>query len=74
MQNNTILIIISEATARAAKLGHQQVLWLFGPDRELTEVGSMNIFIVFINEQGGQYLALNGLYDNIWKYRANILV
>ncbi|XP_032511906.2 branched-chain-amino-acid aminotransferase, cytosolic isoform X1 [Danaus plexippus] len=53
-----------EATARAAKLGHQQVLWLFGPDRELTEVGAMNIFMVYINDQGERQLStppLNGL-------------
>ncbi|CAH0668998.1 unnamed protein product [Spodoptera exigua] len=53
-----------EATARAAKLGHHQVLWLFGPNHELTEVGAMNIFIVYINEQGDKQLStppLNGL-------------
>ncbi|XP_038213500.1 branched-chain-amino-acid aminotransferase, cytosolic [Zerene cesonia] len=53
-----------EITSRAAKLGHQQVLWLFGPNQELTEVGAMNIFIVYINEQGDKQLStppLNGL-------------
>ncbi|CAB3224983.1 unnamed protein product [Arctia plantaginis] len=53
-----------EATARAAKLGHQQVLWLFGPNHELTEVGAMNIFMVHINDQGDKQLStppLNGL-------------
>ncbi|CAH2979510.1 unnamed protein product [Chilo suppressalis] len=53
-----------EATSRAEKLGHQQVLWLFGPNHELTEVGAMNIFIVYINEHGDKQLAtppLNGL-------------
>ncbi|KAJ8726927.1 hypothetical protein PYW08_015324 [Mythimna loreyi] len=53
-----------EATARAAKLGHHQVLWLFGPNHELTEVGAMNIFVVYINEQGDKQLStppLNGL-------------
>lgn len=48
-----MLIIIAEATVRAANLGHQQVLWLFGPNHELTEVGAMNIFMVYINDQGG---------------------
>lgn len=47
-------LFYTEATARAAKLGHQQVLWLFGPNHELTEVGAMNIFMVHINEQGGK--------------------
>ncbi|XP_063530400.1 branched-chain-amino-acid aminotransferase, cytosolic isoform X1 [Cydia strobilella] len=41
-----------EATTRAAQLGHHQVLWLFGPDHQLTEVGAMNIFMVYINENG----------------------
>ncbi|CAG4940512.1 unnamed protein product [Colias eurytheme] len=53
-----------EITSRAAKLGHQQVLWLFGPNQELTEVGAMNIFIVYINEHGDKQLStppLNGL-------------
>lgn len=26
--------------------GYHQVLWLFGPDRQLTEVGAMNLFVV----------------------------
>lgn len=38
----------------ASKLGHHQVLWLFGPDHQLTEVGAMNIFAVYVNEQGGK--------------------
>ncbi|KAI5641971.1 amino-transferase class IV domain-containing protein [Phthorimaea operculella] len=53
-----------EATARAAKMGHHQVLWLFGPDHQLTEVGAMNIFMVYINDQGERQLStppLNGL-------------
>ena len=35
----------------AAELGYQQILWLFGPEDELTEVGMMNLFcIVQIDE------------------------
>ncbi|KAK4701709.1 branched-chain amino acid aminotransferase, partial [Phenoliferia sp. Uapishka_3] len=30
----------------AAKEGYQQILWLFGPEHELTEVGTMNLFAV----------------------------
>lgn len=37
----------------AASKGLQQVLWLYGPDHELTEVGTMNIFVYFVNENGG---------------------
>lgn len=29
----------------AQKKGCEQVLWLYGPDHELTEVGTMNIFV-----------------------------
>ncbi|CAK1551717.1 unnamed protein product [Leptosia nina] len=53
-----------EITSQASKLGHQQVLWLFGPNQELTEVGAMNIFLVYINEHGDKQLStppLNGL-------------
>ncbi|XP_076450342.1 branched-chain-amino-acid aminotransferase, cytosolic-like isoform X2 [Babylonia areolata] len=42
----------------------QQVLWLFGEDHMLTEVGTMNLFIYWINEQGEEELLtppLNGL-------------
>lgn len=39
----------------AASKGLQQVLWLYGPDHELTEVGTMNIFMFYINENGGKY-------------------
>ncbi|KAF9014926.1 branched-chain amino acid aminotransferase II [Cyathus striatus] len=31
----------------AAKLGYQQNLWLHGPEHLLTEVGTMNMFVVF---------------------------
>ncbi|CAI9731897.1 branched-chain-amino-acid aminotransferase, cytosolic-like [Octopus vulgaris] len=42
----------------------QQVLWLFGEDHQLTEVGTMNLFIYWINEDGEKELItppLNGL-------------
>lgn len=32
----------------------QQVLWLYGEDNELTEVGTMNIFMVYINDSGSK--------------------
>lgn len=37
----------------AASKGLQQVLWLYGEDHQLTEVGTMNIFMFWINDQGG---------------------
>ena len=37
----------------AASKGLQQVLWLYGPDHQVTEVGTMNIFMFFVNDNGG---------------------
>ncbi|XP_030381301.1 branched-chain-amino-acid aminotransferase, cytosolic [Scaptodrosophila lebanonensis] len=48
----------------AAARGLQQVLWLYGEDHQLTEVGTMNIFMFYINDKGEQELItppLNGL-------------
>lgn len=39
-----------KAQALAAKQGYQQVLWLFGDNDEITEVGAMNVFFFLINE------------------------
>nr|BAE88321.1 unnamed protein product [Macaca fascicularis] len=36
----------------ARKQGCEQVLWLYGPDHQLTEVGTMNIFIYWTHEDG----------------------
>ncbi|XP_015977999.1 branched-chain-amino-acid aminotransferase, mitochondrial [Rousettus aegyptiacus] len=36
----------------ANKKGCDQVLWLYGPDHQLTEVGNMNIFIFWTREDG----------------------
>ncbi|ELK18565.1 Branched-chain-amino-acid aminotransferase, mitochondrial [Pteropus alecto] len=36
----------------AKKKGCQQVLWLYGPDHQLTEVGTMNIFVFWTHEDG----------------------
>jgi branched-chain amino acid aminotransferase len=41
-------------SSEAEKRGCQQVLWLFGEDHQLTEVGAMNLFTYWINEQGGK--------------------
>lgn len=48
----------------AASKGLQAVLWLYGEDHQLTEVGTMNIFMFYINDQGEKELVtppLNGL-------------
>ncbi|XP_007536049.1 branched-chain-amino-acid aminotransferase, mitochondrial isoform X2 [Erinaceus europaeus] len=36
----------------AKNKGCEQVLWLYGPDQQLTEVGTMNIFIYWTHEDG----------------------
>ena len=36
--------------------GCQQVLWLYGEDNQITEVGTMNLFLYWINEDGGNVL------------------
>ena len=35
----------------AERFDCQQCLWLFGPDHEITEVGAMNLFVLF--DHGG---------------------
>ncbi|XP_063292921.1 branched-chain-amino-acid aminotransferase, cytosolic-like [Pelobates fuscus] len=48
----------------ATKEGCQQVLWLYGDDHQVTEAGTMNFFLYWINEQGEEELLtppLNGL-------------
>ncbi|CCF59786.1 hypothetical protein KAFR_0H03760 [Kazachstania africana CBS 2517] len=38
----------------AAQRGYQQNLWLFGPEKNITEVGTMNAFFVFSNPNTGK--------------------
>ncbi|XP_073427225.1 branched-chain-amino-acid aminotransferase, mitochondrial [Dendrobates tinctorius] len=48
----------------AAKEGCQQVLWLYGNDHQVTEAGTMNFFMYWINENGEKELVtppLSGL-------------
>ncbi|KAI5619709.1 branched-chain-amino-acid aminotransferase, mitochondrial isoform 2, partial [Silurus asotus] len=40
--------------SEAVKQGCQQVLWLYGDKEEITEVGTMNLFIYWTNEKGGE--------------------
>lgn len=52
------------AQQHAEMQGLHQVLWLFGEDRQVTEVGTMNIFMLWINDKGEKELMtppLNGL-------------
>lgn len=48
----------------ANERNHDQVLWLYGDDHQITEVGTMNIFVFLINQFGEKELVtppLNGL-------------
>ncbi|CAO2607154.1 Branched-chain-amino-acid aminotransferase, cytosolic [Lemmus lemmus] len=45
------------AQCEAAENGCQQVLWLYGKDNQITEVGTMNLFLYWINEDGEEELA-----------------
>uniref|UniRef100_A0A1B6KV56 Branched-chain-amino-acid aminotransferase n=1 Tax=Graphocephala atropunctata TaxID=36148 RepID=A0A1B6KV56_9HEMI len=48
----------------AESQGFNQVLWLYGEDNQITEAGTMNCFIVHLNENGKQVVVtpnLNGL-------------
>lgn len=38
----------------AKNKGCEQVLWLYGPDHQLTEVGTMNIFVYWTHKDGGE--------------------
>ncbi|KAJ7390998.1 branched-chain-amino-acid aminotransferase [Desmophyllum pertusum] len=52
------------AQRHAEMQGLQQVLWLYGEERQITEVGTMNIFMLWINENGEKELVtppLNGM-------------
>uniref|UniRef100_A0A286XRD2 Branched-chain-amino-acid aminotransferase n=2 Tax=Cavia porcellus TaxID=10141 RepID=A0A286XRD2_CAVPO len=45
------------AQYHAGEMGCQQVLWLYGEDHQITEVGTMNLFLYWINEDGEKELA-----------------
>jgi branched-chain amino acid aminotransferase len=49
----------------AHEMGCQQALWLYDDDEKLTEVGTMNIFVYWINEQGEEELCTPPLTDGL---------
>ncbi|XP_054158754.1 branched-chain-amino-acid aminotransferase-like [Oppia nitens] len=49
----------------AEKMGHQQVLWLFGDDHQLTEVGAMNVFVYLVNDRGERELVTPPLQSGL---------
>uniref|UniRef100_A0A4W3JP76 Branched-chain-amino-acid aminotransferase n=1 Tax=Callorhinchus milii TaxID=7868 RepID=A0A4W3JP76_CALMI len=44
------------AQYEAINAGCQQVLWLYGDDHKITEAGTMNLFVYWINENGEEEL------------------
>ncbi|KJE95375.1 branched-chain-amino-acid aminotransferase [Capsaspora owczarzaki ATCC 30864] len=50
---------------KAMEDGCQQVLWLFGPELEITEVGTMNFFMFWKNQNGETELVTPPLKDII---------
>ncbi|XP_069764560.1 branched-chain-amino-acid aminotransferase, cytosolic isoform X4 [Narcine bancroftii] len=44
------------AYSEALKVGCQQVLWLYEDDQKITEAGTMNLFLYWINEHGEEEL------------------
>ena len=53
------------AQQEASKLGLQQVLWLYGADHQLTEVGTMNIFVLTKKPDGRMELVTPPLCDGL---------
>lgn len=61
------------AQQEALELGCQQVLWLYGEDHQITEVGTMNLFLYWINEDGGIVTHnMKTLRVDSWDHKAGI--
>lgn len=39
------------AQAEAREMGYDQILWLFGPEKYVTEAGASNFFVVWRNKE-----------------------
>ena len=46
----------------AAKKGFQQNLWLFGEEHWLTEVGTMNMFVVIKGKDGCELASMSSTF------------
>ncbi len=45
-------------------MGYNQILWLYGPDHQVTEVGTMNMFVAFQHKNGiSLNLYINNYFD-----------
>jgi hypothetical protein len=55
--------------------GLQQVLWLYGEDHLITEVGTMNIFMFCINDNGGNVFPKDDIIcwnvSFLWRFTLN---
>ncbi|CAL7945493.1 unnamed protein product [Xylocopa violacea] len=49
----------------AVEKGLQQVLWLYGEDNEVTEVGTMNVFMFCVNDDGEKELVTPPLSNGL---------
>lgn len=52
------------AHGKAQALGFHQVLWLFGSDRQVTEAGASNFFVVWKNKQTGKLELVTAPLEN----------
>lgn len=48
-----LVIVFISIQELASESGCHQMLWLFGEDRQITEVGAMNVFIFYKTKSGG---------------------
>ncbi len=53
------------ATAEAKSRGYDQILWLFGAEKHVTEAGASNFFIVWRTKEGGVELVTAPLDDRM---------
>lgn len=51
--------------AEANEKGFTQVLWLYGDHKQVTEVGTMNFFVLWVNEEGEKELVTAALDGTI---------
>lgn len=60
------------AQHEAIELGCQQVLWLYGENHQITEVGTMNLFLYWKNEDGGIVICSIKLFT--WAASCDLIV
>lgn len=53
-----------QAHGKAQAMGFDQILWLFGEDRQVTEAGASNFFIVWKNKETGQLELVTAPLEN----------